>query len=111
EPLPHRGASREGGPDKTTTVPGDAWGHPPAQLTCDNPKKIEVRSARIGCLDIQRSGNLSSIVAGACNGKTSCSYKAPTPEQYQRQGVQAATRTFCSQAMEVVYRCTTSPGS
>ncbi len=111
EPLPHRGASREGGPDKTTTVPGDAWGHPPAQLTCDSPKKIEVRSARIGCLDIQRSGNLSSIVASACNGKTSCSYKAPTPAEYQRQGVQAATRTFCSQAMEIVYRCTTAPGS
>ncbi len=110
EPLPHRGPSRSEGPDKTVTVPGDAWGHPPAQLACSS-NKIEVRFARIGCLDIQRSGNLTAIVAGQCNGRTSCAYKAPTPTQYQRLGVQAATRDHCTQAMEVVFRCVNNPAT
>lgn len=30
---------------------------------------ITVTKARIGCLDIQRDGNLTTIVANACNGK------------------------------------------
>lgn len=90
--------------DQTVTVPGDAWGHPPAQLRCSSGE-IQVRSARIGCLDIQKSGNLTSIVRNACNGKKSCSYKAPTPAEYTRAGVQAATRTFCTQAMEIIYQC------
>lgn len=90
--------------DKVVTVPGDAWGHPPAQLRCTGAE-IDVRSARIGCLDIQTSGNLTGLVGRACDDKTSCSYKAPTPDEYSRAGVQAATRAFCTQAMEIVYRC------
>lgn len=106
ERLPHRGSSADPfGPDKKVTVPGDAWNHPPAQLTCTGSDKISVRSARIGCLDIQHTDNLGAIVGAACNGRTTCSYKAPTEAEYRRMGVQAATRTFCTQAMEIVYRC------
>ncbi len=90
--------------NQVVRVPGDAWGHPPAQLRCTGGE-IDVRSARIGCLDIQTSGNLTGLVAEACEGRPSCSYKAPTPAEYSRAGVQAATRTFCTQAMEIVYRC------
>jgi pimeloyl-ACP methyl ester carboxylesterase len=105
----------------TVTVPGDAWGRPPAQLACQPPAPpkpanhghhgggktdvINVRSARIGCLDIQPLGNLTKLVAPACNGKKSCSYKAPTPQQYQAAGVKAAERMFCTQAMEINYDC------
>jgi hypothetical protein len=71
--------------------------------------QIKVTEARIGCLDIQKSGNLTAIVARACNGKMSCSYKAPTPDQYKREGVTAATRSFCTQGMEITYQCTTGP--
>ena len=67
--------------------------------------QITVTTARIGCLDIQRSPNLTSLVGRACNGRQSCSYKAPTPAAYQRAGVRAATRTFCTQGMEIAYRC------
>ena len=42
--------------------------------------QIKGDKARIGCLDIQPDGNLTAVVAGACNGKGSCSFKAPTPE-------------------------------
>jgi len=42
--------------------------------------QIRVTEARIGCLDIQKEGNLTGIVGDACNGKYSCSYKAPTPQ-------------------------------
>ncbi|WP_437312918.1 membrane dipeptidase [Sorangium sp. So ce385] len=90
--------------DQVVTVPGDAWSHPPAQLRCTGGE-IDVRSARIGCLDIQTSGNLTGIVGRACNARTSCSYKAPSPDEYSRAGVRAATRMFCTQAMEIVYRC------
>ena len=69
--------------------------------------QIKVTEARIGCLDIQKSGNLTAIVAKACNGKMSCSFKAPTEDQYKREGVQAATRSFCTQGMQITYLCAT----
>jgi hypothetical protein len=52
--------------------------------------EITVSSARIGCLDIQTSENMMAIVAAACNGKQSCSYKAPTEDAYKKMGVTAA---------------------
>src|SRR5712691_2397854 len=58
---------------------------------------IVVTKARIGCLDIQTEGNLTGLVAKACNNRGNCSYKAPTPDEYRRAGVQAHTRTFCTQ--------------
>jgi pimeloyl-ACP methyl ester carboxylesterase len=66
---------------------------------------IVITGARIGCLDIQRSDNMTSLVAQACNGKYHCSYKAPDEADYKRRGVQAATRAFCTQGMEVKYKC------
>lgn len=105
EPLPHRGpAESHLGRDHHINIPGDAWGKPPAELACSNGV-IDVRAARIGCLDIQRTYNLTTDVAGKCNNKKECSYKAPTPEQYQALGVKAATRTFCTQAMDIVFQC------
>lgn len=99
----------------TVTVPGDAWKHPPAQLVCKapapaapaspRPDVIHVTRARIGCLDIQASGNLTGLVASACDDKAACDYKAPTEAQYRSAGVQAATRPFCTQAMEITYDC------
>jgi hypothetical protein len=68
--------------------------------------QIKVTKARIGCLDIQHAGNLTTLVGRACDGKMTCSYKAPTESAYRRAGVQAATRSFCTQAMEISYRCT-----
>jgi hypothetical protein len=110
EPLPHRGPGhRPESPDKVATVAGDAWNHPPARLSCDGTKKISVRSARIGCLDIQRAPNITPYVSLACGGRTSCDYKAPSEAEYQKRGVQAATRSHCTQAMEIVYRCTETP--
>jgi hypothetical protein len=70
---------------------------------------ITVNEARIGCLDIQPQGNLTALVANACNNRSSCSYKAPTPQEYTREGVKASTRTFCTQAMEIVYHCGNGP--
>ncbi len=100
----------------TVNVPGDAWNHPPAQLACTpavpppsahtpKPDAITVSRARIGCLDIQTAGNLTALVARACDDKASCSYKAPTEQQYRQEGVQAATRPFCTQGMEITYQC------
>lgn len=97
-------------------VPGDAWTKPPAELVC-NPTPpqntplplgaapINIVKARIGCLDIQKEGNLTDIVGRDCNGRLTCSYEAPTPDQYALEHVRAATRTFCTQAMEIIYRC------
>jgi hypothetical protein len=103
---------------RSVFVPGDAWKHPPAALTCAavppptsfNPGEgpIKITSARIGCLDIQTAGNLTSIVGQACNGRASCTYPAPTPDAYRKAGVVAATRTLCSQAMEIKFRCGTN---
>lgn len=102
---------------RTINLPGDAWNQPPVVLDCRTPEPaknvtfepgegpITVTAARIGCLDIQKSGNLTAIVAKACNNKGNCTYKAPTPDEYKAAGVQAATRTFCSQAMEITYHC------
>ena len=67
--------------------------------------KIHITGARIGCLDIQHSNNLTNLVRRHCENRRTCSYKAPTPQQYQHAGVHAATRTFCSQAMEITYTC------
>jgi hypothetical protein len=67
--------------------------------------EITVTKARIGCLDIQTDGNITSIVGQACNGKKTCSYKAPSEDEYKRAGVHAKTRTFCTQAMEIIYSC------
>src|SRR4051794_29618318 len=67
--------------------------------------QIAVSKARIGCLDIQHDGNMTEIVGRACNGKWSCSYKAPTEDEYKRAGVHAATRSFCTQGMEITYQC------
>jgi microsomal dipeptidase-like Zn-dependent dipeptidase len=102
------------GPIKVVTIPGDAWNQGPAQLFCEaapspghapEPGVITVSRARIGCLDIQKEANLTELVGRACDGKKSCAYKAPTPDEYTRAGVRAATRTFCTQAMEIVYQC------
>jgi hypothetical protein len=71
--------------------------------------QIHVDRARIGCLDIQKDPNLTGLVAAACNGKASCSYKAPTESEYRRVGVVVRTRAFCTQAMEIVYQCGSSP--
>lgn len=117
------------GPSETVSVPGDAWNHPPAELHCNAAPApapapapaaapapapfikmpasggIDVTKARIGCLDIQKDGNLTALVQQACDHRNSCSYKAPTEDQYKRAGVRAATRTFCTQAMEITYQC------
>jgi hypothetical protein len=97
-------------------VPGDAWTKAPAELVC-NPTPpqntplslgaapINVVKARIGCLDIQKDGNLTNLVARDCNGRLTCSFEAPTPDQYAREGVKAATRFMCTQGMEIIYRC------
>ena len=66
---------------------------------------IRVVGARIGCLDIQTTFNLTGMVKTACADKLSCSFKAPTPQQYTAAGVVAATRAFCTQAMEIVFSC------
>jgi pimeloyl-ACP methyl ester carboxylesterase len=71
--------------------------------------QIAVDMARIGCLDLQQDGNLTALVASVCNGRTTCRYKAPTPEEYRRAGVQARTRDFCTQAMDIWYRCGNDP--
>jgi microsomal dipeptidase-like Zn-dependent dipeptidase len=117
EPLPHRGPGNAFTRDVVVTVPGDAWNHPPASLSCPRAgssrssggSKIDVRSARIGCLDIQRAANLTAHVSVACEGRNSCEFKAPSEDAYRRMGVSAATRTFCTQAMEIVYRCESRP--
>jgi hypothetical protein len=54
------------------------------------PEPIVVTSARIGCLDIQKAPNLTALVAKVCDGKGSCNYKAPTPQEYTHEGVKAA---------------------
>jgi hypothetical protein len=66
---------------------------------------IVVTKARIGCLAIQTDGNLTEVVAKACNGKDACSYKAPTESAYKRDGVRARTRDACSQGMDIEYHC------
>ncbi|HVH71938.1 MAG TPA: hypothetical protein VNB49_12600, partial [Candidatus Dormibacteraeota bacterium] len=73
--------------------------------------QIKVTEARIGCLDspTANQGNLTSKVAEACNGKFSCSYKAPDEKTYRSWGVQAHTKPFCTQAMEILYQCGTGP--
>ncbi|HLW51347.1 MAG TPA: membrane dipeptidase [Candidatus Angelobacter sp.] len=101
------------GPIKTITVPGDAWTHGPAELLCEaptpagtpQPDTITIARARIGCLDLQTAPNLTEIVGRACNGRKTCAFKAPSPDEYTREGVRAATRTFCTQAMEIVFQC------
>jgi hypothetical protein len=70
--------------------------------------QITVTEAQIGCIDKPQSknvGNLTSIVANACNNKFSCSFQAPDPAQYTAEGVHPYTRTFCTQAMEIRYQC------
>lgn len=66
---------------------------------------LHVRAARIGCLDIQHAPNLTAQVGARCNDRRTCSYKAPTPAQYRAAGVHAATRSFCTQAMQITYDC------
>lgn len=102
---------------QTVNVQGDAWDKPPADLVCNPPQVadptalpfgsalIKIEHARIGCLDIQTDGNLTGVVAGNCDGRTECTYRAPTPDAYARLGVQARTRPMCTQAMEIAYRC------
>ena len=107
---------------QVVTVPGDAWNHGPAQLTCDPPSipkpgeaspglttvpkdpettgAINVITARQGCLDIQPAGNMTTVVGQACNGLPSCQFKAPNGDQPG-----SVTRTFCTQQLEVAYRC------
>jgi pimeloyl-ACP methyl ester carboxylesterase len=101
------------GPSQFVSVQGDAWNNPPALLACAPPppppgsvrEPITVTEARIGCLDIQKDGNLTGLVAAACDRRGDCSYKAPTPDQYAKAGVKAATRTMCTQGMEITYHC------
>jgi hypothetical protein len=64
--------------------------------------QIHVSAARIGCLPIQKDNNLTGRVGDACNGKLSCSYKAPNP---QAEGIPAASRWGCTQGMEIHYDC------
>jgi hypothetical protein len=75
--------------------------------------QITVTEARIGCLDspTANEGNLTRFVAQACNGKFSCSYKAPDENTYRSWGVQAHTKSFCTQAMRITYTCTGGGGS
>lgn len=101
-----------GGAAKTTSVPGDAWAHPPAELYCGAPPPtkpvIHVTEAQIGCLDLKENrDNLTAVVSGACNGKYTCSYKAPTPDEYNRMKINVHGRTFCTQGMEIEYQCGT----
>ena len=77
-------------------------------MTLGAQAQIHVDAARIGCLDIQKEPNLTGLVASACNGKIYCSYKAPTEDEYKRAGVQAKTRTACTQGMEITYHCRTT---
>src|SRR5260370_388931 len=99
-----------GSGSKFISVPGDAWDRQPAELYCEPPSSdstgpgILVTGARIACLDIQKQPNLTALVASACNGKASCSYKAPTESQYRAAGVAARTRPLWTQAMEVAVR-------
>ena len=68
--------------------------------------QIKVTEAQIGCLDLQQNrGNLTAVVGRACDGKSECTYKAPTPDQYNRMGIKVAGRTFCTQGMEIEYQC------
>jgi hypothetical protein len=95
---------------KAASVPGDAWNNPPAQLFCPPPPNtkpnIIVEEAQIGCLDLtENRDNLTAVVSGACNGKYRCEYKAPTPDEYNRMRINVRTRTFCTQGMEIEYRC------
>jgi pimeloyl-ACP methyl ester carboxylesterase len=95
---------------KKITVPGDAWNQPPAQLACPVPNLpsgsgVTVTEARIGCLDIQTTGNLTEMVGRACNNRASCSFKAPSETEYRSAGIDAKTRTACTQAMEIRFHC------
>jgi hypothetical protein len=82
-------------------VPGAGW----AQA------QIRVNSARMGCLDIQKDPNLTGLVGSVCKRKFSCSYKAPTEKEYRAAGVQARTRTFCTQGTEISYNAATAGSS
>lgn len=75
------------------------------QVQRPGPSGITVTKARIGCLDIQLDGNLTRLVARACDGKDSCAYQAPTEDAYRRAGVVAKTRPLCTQAMEITFHC------
>jgi hypothetical protein len=66
---------------------------------------IRVTKARIGCLDIQKAGNLTPLVSRTCNGRERCSYKAPDGDAQKAADITARTRTFCTQAMEILYDC------
>jgi hypothetical protein len=92
---------------KYTPVPGAAPPPPPPGPPHVPPPAgtIDVIKARIGCLSIQTDGNLTNLVAQSCNGKRACSYKAPTESEYKQAGVQAKTRTACTQGMEIDYNC------
>ena len=68
--------------------------------------QIHVTEARIGCLDLkENAGNLTTIVGNACNSKSVCSFKAPTPAQYNAEHVNVHGRFMCTQGMEITYRC------
>ena len=68
-------------------------------------KGVTVTEARIGCLDIQTTGNLTEMVGQACNNQGACSFKAPTEAAYRSAGINANTRALCTQAMEIKFRC------
>src|SRR5215472_2432876 len=73
--------------------------------------QIKVTEAQIGCLDLQQNrGNLTAVVGRACDGKSECTYKAPTPDQYNRMGIRVAGRTFCTQGMEIEFQCVGAGG-
>jgi len=80
-----------------------------ASLICpwaisQTPNVITIQTARQGCLDIQPPGNMTGLVSKACNGKTTCSFQSPG------QQPNSATRTFCTQGMEITFRCTNNTG-
>ena len=73
---------------------------PTSPDTSQIPNVISVTTARQGCLDIQPDGNMTDLVGQFCNGKTSCSYKSPGQQS------NSASRTFCTQGLEITYQCT-----
>jgi hypothetical protein len=66
---------------------------------------IHVVKARLGCLDLQTAGNITSLVKERCDGLQRCAFKAPSEAEYRALGIRAATRTFCTQGMEISFHC------
>jgi hypothetical protein len=48
--------------------------------------RIAVDKARIGCLDIQKTGNLTGVVAKACNGQQHAASRPRRPSSTEPRG-------------------------